>query len=65
MADEADEDEGTIGAMWVRETDILEGACLCPDKTCACAMVRSEPVTNDQVQRFWWWIAGPLRRGQA
>ena len=49
----------------VTEADILEGAAVCCDVTCACELVYGGPATEEQEARMWLWMCGPCERGQA
>lgn len=49
----------------ITEVDLLEGAAVCSDVTCACELVFGEPGTDDDESRLLWWMWGPCERGRA
>ena len=49
----------------ITEVDLLEGAAVCSDVTCACELVFGGPSTDDQEARLWLWMCGPCERGRA
>lgn len=58
-------DADPVQTTWMLDSDMLEGAAVCCDVTCACEVVYAVPATEEHELRMWLWMCSDELRGQA